>query len=304
MLKMRKKLSFSPIKVIIFLVLFVYSAALVYMIAWGFFTSLKSEHSYMYDTGNPLSLLPTGGFAALEWSNYKVVYESFQIKVVKTAMIYDIWGLLGNSIFYAVVSSLLGAAVPFVVSYITAKYNYSYCKIINTMVIILIALPIIGSTAPTIRVLNDLGIFDTRSSIIILHLNFINTYYLIYYASWKGVPNEYREAAEIDGASEYAIFFKIMCPMMYKMYFTIFLILFVGLWNDYSFSLLYTPSLPVLAYAVQQLSAIGIKMGNIDTRIPPIALAASMMLLLPILILFIAFHDKLMGNLSMGGLKE
>ena len=92
--------------------------------------------------------------------------------------------------------------------------------------------------------------------------------------------------------------------MMYKMYLTIFLILFVGLWNDYSFSLLYTPSLPVLAFAVQQLSAIGMKVGNVDTRIPPIALAASMMLLLPILVLFIAVHDRLMGNLSMGGLKE
>ena len=304
MFKFKKKISVSPIKLVIFLVLLVYSVALMYMVFWGFFTSLKTEHSYMYDKGNPLNFLPAGGFSALEWSNYKVVYESFQIRIVKTAMIYDFWGLLTNSIFYAVVSSLLAAAVPFVVSYITAKYNYAYCKVINTMVIVLIALPIIGSTAPTIRVLNDLGIFDTHFSIIVLHLNFINTYYLIYYASWKGIPNEYREAAEIDGASEYAIFFKIMCPMMYKMYLTIFLILFVGLWNDYSFSLLYTPSLPVLAFAVQQLSAIGMKVGNVDTRIPPIALAASMMLLLPILVLFIAFHDRLMGNLSMGGLKE
>lgn len=306
MLKFKKKLQLNPITTIIFVVLFVYSVLLVGMVIWGFFNSLKSTHDFMY--GDPFSLLPIKGIKEWAWYNYVIVYNNFVIRA-SNGLIYDMWALLGNSIMYSVVCSIISSFVPFVVSYITTKYNFFYCNIINTMVIILIGLPIVGGNAPTLRVLYEFGWFDTVFGMIFMHMNFVNTYFLIYAASWRGIPNEYRDAAAIDGASELAIFLKIMMPMMYKMYLTVVLIQFVGLWNDYSWVLIYMPSMPVLAYAVQNISLASIPVtlpsgiqDNINSS--PYRLAASMILLMPILILFIIFHNRLMGNLSMGGLKE
>ncbi len=306
MLKMKKKIRISPISAVVFFVLLVYSIALVSMVVWGFFNSLKSTHDFMY--GDPFSLFPDGGVKNWCWYNYAIVYENFVIRGSNN-LIYDMWALLGNSILYSVVCSFLAAFVPFIVSYVTSKYNFFYCNFINAMVIVLISLPIVGGNAPTIRLLYDLGWFDTVFAMIVMHMNFVNTYFLIYSASWRGIPNEYRDAASIDGASELAIFLQIMLPMMYKMYFTVVLIQFVSLWNDYTWPLIYMPSMPVLAYAVQNISLSSIPItlptgleDNISSS--PYRLAASMILLMPILILFIIFHDRLMGNLSMGGLKE
>ena len=82
---------------------------------------------------------------------------------------------------------------------------------------------------------------------------------------------------------------------------TIMLIQFISHWNDYNVPLLYLPTKPTLAYGVFHMVIIN-SSGPLSKV--PIKVAGCMVLAIPILIIFIILKDKLMGNISLGGLKE
>ena len=77
------------------------------------------------------------------------------------------------------------------------------------------------------------------------------------------------------------------------------LLQFVAMWNDYMTPLVFLPNRPTLAYGLleYQLS----NANSVDSV--PMKLAGCMILTLPILILYLIFQDKMMGNLTVGGLK-
>ena len=105
----------------------------------------------------------------------------------------------------------------------------------------------------------------------------------------------------MDGASQLRIMTSIILPLSVKIISTVWLILFVQLWNDYQTPMLYLPTLPTLAYGVYYVTEID---HSGDLTQTPIKVAGCMLLALPILVIFIFLKDKLMGNVSMGGVKE
>ena len=89
---------------------------------------------------------------------------------------------------------------------------------------------------------------------------------------------------------------------------TVFMITFINYWNDYQMALLYMPDYPTLSFflfQVQNASA-RIRISATETVITseaPFRMAATVLLMVPVLLIFIVMHDKLMGNLSIGGIK-
>ena len=83
--------------------------------------------------------------------------------------------------------------------------------------------------------------------------------------------------------------------------FTVFLLNFVVLWNDYQMPLLYIPSHPTISYGVWFTSQNNVsELSNIPSR-----LASSVLLLVPVLLVFIVFRKRIMGqDLTIGGSKE
>ena len=133
-----------------------------------------------------------------------------------------------------------------------------------------------------------------------MKFNFMGMYYLVFCAVIQGLSGEYSEAAELDGASEFAIMVKIIFPLVMPTFFTIFLIRFIESWNDYNYIILYLKSYPTLSYGVYKMSIEKVKgMDHATMRI-----ASSMLVAIPILTLFIIFRKKIMGNVTMGGVKE
>ena len=111
----------------------------------------------------------------------------------------------------------------------------------------------------------------------------------------------------MDGASDWAIMVKICLPLVLNVFMTVFLITFIQYWNDYQLAMLYMPSYPTLSYFVFALQNKG-RMhipgyGVVDSRLKPTVLASTFFLIIPIVIIFMCFHKKLMGNLSIGGIK-
>ncbi len=207
-----------------------------------------------------------------------------------------------NTFLYTVGGAVIMCFMPALTAYITAKYDYAWCKALHLINIVIMCIPIVGRYPTELTFLRDSRLYDNMLGNFIQKMTGGGTYYLVYYAFFKGVSDVYRDAASIDGASEWTITFRIYFPLAQKMILTVFLIQFVNLWNDYQTLYLYLPSYPTFAYMVfyKVIEATD----NTVFQELPMKTAACMFLSVPVLILFIIFKDKLMGSISLGGIKE
>ena len=287
----------NPLYVALFTILMVYTLAMFLLLFWAVITSCK----YQIDFRTNVLGLPNEKFG-WAFENFEIVFSKFQSIVISNGhqKYVDFWGMLTNTLLYAGVGALISAFVPCIVAYVTAKFDYKFNNIIYGIVIVAMVLPIVGSAPSEMQILKELGLYNTIYGNWIQKFHFLGMYFLVYYAAFKTFPSTYMEAAYIDGASESKVFFKVVFPLIRNTFFTILVIKFIEYWNDYQTPLLYLPGYPTLAVGLYNLgnSTVG------EMSWVPRKMAACIILLIPVLTLFIAFKDKLMGNLTMGGIKE
>ena len=289
----------SPLYIAIFVVLTVYIVSMVLPLVWGITTSLKSQEEFRHN----VLWLPLGAPWLWKWSNYIKVafgfYENVTVVGVGRTRVY-FPRMLVNTLLYAGGSAILQTLCPCIVAYLTCKFKYKFSKFINMFVIALMVIPIVGSAPSEMQMLKTLGLYDHMWGMWICKFSFLGMYYLIFYAAFAGLSNDFFEAAYVDGASELRVLLSVALPMVRNVIGTVLLIKFIDFWNDYQTPLLYMPSQPVLARGIFRLSQDS--QGDFSTI--PFRMAGCMLLAIPTMILFIIFKDKLMSNLSMGGIKE
>ena len=295
--KLKKK--FSVANTILLVILAVYSLSLILLLLWGVSTSLKTEDDYYY---NPI-WLPSGGPSEWAWENYPYVFENFRVRV-KDAMgrivEVNILGQAINTVLYAIGGSFITTVACCVMSYCAAKFNYFFSKILYTIVLMVMIIPVVGNTPSMLLLLKNTELYDTWLGMFLMKFNFLGIYFLVFFGIFEGISPEYSEAATIDGANEYQIFFNIMLPLVKTTFLTVFLIHFIDYWNDYTMALMYMPSHPTLAYGVYYMSV----SNEPGMRYAPAKMVACMILALPLSAIFVAFRDKLLGNTMAGGVKE
>lgn len=260
------------------------------------------------------------------WSpflNYKNVLTRFELTVDSSITAYysNIWGYVEgqesytagfghfilNSFVFSIVGPLVCVFTTMTISFLCQKYRYKFSSIVYTVLLILMTVTLIGTGPATIEVTRSLGIYSTYGAIIIMNLHFNGLYFFVFYAHFQGVSDGFLEAAEIDGSSQLMSYLRIVVPLSAKIFGTIFLMVFIANWNNYDLSLVYYPSKPTIAYAIYMLENNPNKGNGVDRYDAfglPQKVAGMMILAIPVLILFLAFKDMIMGNLSMGGLKE
>ncbi len=309
--KAKQKFSLDKILIILIgVVLAVYTLTIIAVLLWGFITSLKSDMDFQILKN--VWKLPNPKYSSeeLKFGNYFYIFEkfSFRSKVEFYSMFgketretrVDFWGLCVNTLLLAVGGALLTTFFPMLVSYLCAKYKYKFSSIVYWFVVIIMAIPTVGVYPAELEMLRALNLYDTFFGYFLQKSYFTGMYFLVFFAFFQGVDNSYIEAAEIDGANDYKIMFTVMFPLAMKMFTSVLLIHFVQFWNDYQTANLYMPTHPTLAYGVWRV-AFGSNDGFIKTTSRQ--LASCMLLAIPIIVVYAVFRDKLMGNLSMGGVK-
>lgn len=311
---MKEKFDASTLifKIFVILILTTYVLLVIGMLGWGFMTSLKSDLQFsMFEGGDPVGL-PSWELSKSEilFGNYGLAFKYFSVSanqayyVGSTLIMHstkaDIWVMLGNTLFYVGVSSVLPTFAAYTVAYLCSTYKFKLSKIVYVCALIAMTIPIVSSQAAMITLLRDIAIYDTPFTHVAQKFTFGGMYFFVFCAFFEGLNGAYSEAAEIDGASQFRIYVSIIIPLGAKMISSIALINFVTFWNDYQAPLLYTPTLPTIAYGVYHLVN---ESGNAQLKNTPAACACCMILALPIVFAFIFLKDKLMGNISMGGVK-
>ncbi|MFC0270955.1 carbohydrate ABC transporter permease [Metabacillus herbersteinensis] len=141
-----------------------------------------------------------------------------------------------NSILYSA-----GFTIVTVIVCILAGYTLSTEGLVGKktiMVFFIITMFFNGGLIPTYLVVKDLGMLNTIWAIIIP--NAINVWFIILARTYfKSIPKELKEAARIDGASEFQIFLKIVFPLSKPIIFVIALYAFIGQWNAYFDAMIY-----------------------------------------------------------------
>ena len=122
---------------------------------------------------------------------------------------------------------------------------------------------------------------------------------IIYIAGLQAVPEDMLEAAKIDGASNMHILLAIVLPLVKNIFFTVMLVNFIGFWNDYQVPLLYMPSYPTVAYGMYNMA--NTRENNLSSV--PMRMTGAMLMFIPIFTLFLIFQKRLLGNLTVGGIK-
>ena len=92
----------------------------------------------------------------------------------------------------------------------------------------------------------------------------------------------------------------VFMPLAMNVFGVVFLLRCIGFWNEYAAVMLYQPAYNTLATALFRIS----QGSQNELALIPRLMSACLILLLPVFILFLIFHDKMMGKLQLGGLKE
>ncbi len=286
--------STSPLFVAMFIILVIYSFLMLYLLFWGVVTSLKDAGDFRTNImGLPVEW---------KWDNFANVFQNFYVSVNRGGVPGKVYveELLLYTLTYALGGALVQTVVPCIVAYACSRFNYKFNGVIKGIVIVTMILPIIGSAPAEISLLRSMGLYDTIWGNWIQKFNFIGMYFLVFLASFKTVSKDFSEAAYIDGAGEFTIMFRVILPIVRNTFLTILLIRFIDFWNDYQTPMLYLPTHPTLAYGVYTLSTTTINSMNTV----PMRMAGCVILLIPILIIFLCFRKRIMGNITLGGVKE
>ncbi|MDT3427933.1 putative aldouronate transport system permease protein [Paenibacillus forsythiae] len=193
---------------------------------------------------DPSVLLSRGlSFNISDWS-----LQGYQKILSNPAMIRG----FGNAIFYASAFALVTVLVSICAGYALSDSRLKGRGFFMTLFIITMFFG--GGLVPTYLLVKNLGMLNTVWAVIIPGA--VNVWNIILSRTFfKGVPNELREAANVDGASEARIFLSIVLPLSKPIIFVLALYAFVGQWNSYFDAMIYldNPSLHPLQLVLRSI---------------------------------------------------
>ena len=287
----------SVLSVSSLIILIVYSLLLITALLWALsfsFVDFDNQIEYNFANGNSFLVFPE----KFDFGNIVGVYEKIKKEVAFGAgtKIVTLPEMFLNSVLYAVGVSFAGTLAPCIMGYVTAKYDFKFNKVIDTVVIVTMILPIVGALPSQLKVVMDFGFIDSIPGLWIMAFGFANMYYFVFKAIFKSLPEALNESAMVEGAGDFRIFLQIMLPLVKTTFSSVMLIGFVAAWNNYTAMLAFAPNKPTAAYGLFTLVQ--------GTRaLPTEKMTGAMILMIPVLLGYIFLNKKLMGNLTMGSVK-
>lgn len=291
--KTKVKRGFDFLALFGFIFISIYILSLFIPILWALMSSLKTEDDFLYDVfGLPKQWM---------FSNYKVVLFTMKTTVQVGRQTVDVyaWQMFIYGFIYTAGCTVTAVLVPALTAYGAARYRSFMGRTLHKLVIVCMILPIIGSLPSEMQVVKTLGFYNNMFGMFIMKGNFLGMRFLVFYAAFKGISRDYSDAANIDGAGHFTIMFKIMFPLIMPTLATMGLLAAIGFWNDYSTPMLYMPDIPTIALGLFRFQYNSTQ----ETAMPHMKLAGCILVVIPIMIIFLIFRNKLIMNVNVGGLK-
>lgn len=273
---------------IAFIVFLLYSLSLLFPFVWLLINSFRSVQEW----GTAVNYTDFLAMPSpISWENYsEILTTEIQEQTILS--------MFGWSVLLTVLGTIINVFFSACAAYVIAKYNFRGKKLIYALAIFAMVVPIVGTLPAQVRFMEILGLDDSLIGVLFLYSGAFGFNFILLNASFEGISWSYAEAAQMDGAGHFGIFFRIMIPMCRGPIISCCVLQAITLWNDYSTPFLFMNSNMTLAVGLQQIQ------GELQSNNQyPLVFAAMIISIVPVLILFACFQKKIMENTVAGGLK-
>ncbi|MCC3376571.1 carbohydrate ABC transporter permease [Cohnella sp. REN36] len=205
---------------------------------------------------------------------------------------------LFNSVFTTVAIVMLSVIVTSMGAFIISKYKLPGMGFIFAVVVSALMFPAQVTSIPTYFVISNLAILNTYWALILPKLAVPYNLFLVK-QFMDQIPDQTLEAARVDGANEWTMFWKIVMPYVKPAWMTVVIFSFIGNWNDFSSPLIYTTS---EAMKTLPLAMLGVSNGTVGRM--GAAAAGAFVTVMPSIVLFIILQRQVMDTMAHSGIKS
>jgi raffinose/stachyose/melibiose transport system permease protein len=267
--------------VLIFLTLLALSIANIYPLFFMFYNSVKSRTDYLI---NPFSLKGL----ALTWDNYSTMISQFKIL-----------NLFKNSFFISFFTILLILCFGIVASYAFAKLKFKGINLIYMLVISMMFIPVQVTIIPLYMLFSKVHLVNTYWSVIFTYLGmFLPEAILLMTSTFRGIPDEMLEAAELDGAGYFDILRYVIVPMGRPAIILCIIFYFIVTWND-----LFTPMILLQDMDVRTVMVALASLISRYTGDPTLQFAGLILAAIPAILIYAVFQQYIIKGISAGSVK-
>ena len=276
---MKEKSGITGGKIAVYVILILLSILTIIPFAWMLSASLKLNKDVF---AWPMQWIP----AQPQWQNYVNIWT--KIPLMK---------FISNTAILTVIVTLLQLLTSSFAAYAFAKLRFRGRNLLFLGYIATIAMPWQVYMVPQFLMMSGMGLNDKLTAMICLQAFSAFGVFLMK-QFYDGIPDELCEAARIDGLSEYGIWRRVMLPLSKPSLATLTIFTFVNTWNDFLGPLLY------LHTESKKTLQLGLRMfiGQYSAEYGLI-MAASVVALIPVLIVFLALQKYFVQGIASSGLK-
>ena len=259
-----------------------WAVAVIFPFVWMIVTALKTDPEIL---SSPWQLP-----AALQWDNFTRAWTQAHIGrfFVNTLLV-----LAGSLTGTLLVSSMA--------AYVLARFPFPGRNVVFYGFVAGLMFPVFLALVPLYFLVDDLGMLGTYQGLILVYIAYSLPFTIFFLtAFFKTLPNEVGEAAILDGASQYQIFFQIMLPLAKPGLVAMGIFNFLGQWNQFLLPLVLMPNED--RYLLSQgLYFLAVQQGYQNDY--GALFAAMTITMIPTLIVYILFQRRLEAGLTAGALK-
>lgn len=262
---------------IIRIFLVIWSILVAFPIIWVLYTSLKTNQEFF---ANPW-MLPR----VPQWNNYIQAWNGA-----------NFGSYFFNSIFTVILTLAITILITGTNAYVIAKYDNKYIRLLGKFYMIAMMVPAVLMLVPLYYFANSLNMTDSLIWLSIIYsIQGMPFYVFLLVGFMRGIHNSLLEAATIDGASQYQIYFRIVLPLVKSSLFVVSLLNIMGTWNEYitALTFIHDQSKYTIAIGLSYLTISGTYDVNYGRTFAGLAIA-----LIPILIVYGIFQRQLQEGMS------
>ncbi len=207
---------------------------------------------------------------------------------VMTNAIFPLWQGLLNSLIVAIPATIIPMSVGVLAGYGFARFSFPIKDYLFLTIVLLMAIPQMMVAIPIFRLLADANLVDNHMGLILVHAAWGLPWIILFMRNFLGsLPIEVEEAARVDGASDFQVFFRIVLPMALPALASVVVLQFMWVWNDFFFAQVLIGS-PEKYLATQLIPRLAFGQYQLDWGL----LTASSLLVMLVPILIFAFLQK------------
>ncbi|MEK4714728.1 MULTISPECIES: carbohydrate ABC transporter permease [Sporosarcina] len=212
---------------------------------------------------------------------------------------------LGNSLYITIFSVVIIVVLSSMTAWMLARTDNKLSKIIFMTFIATMLIPFQTLMMPLMQLMSTITntlhipMFNTREGLIFMHVGFSSSISVfLYHGFIKSIPITLEEAATIDGASKFGVFWKIIFPMLKPITVTVMILNVINIWNDYLL-----PSLTLTDKGLRTIPLSTFYFFGEFTIKWNLAMAGLMLTIIPVVIFYVLAQKHIIKGIGEGAVK-